>query len=88
MLLESLQIKQTSLKMTDTQFAARLGISFDMWRSIRYGRRTLSTTILRGILAEFPEFRDEVLFYLGADGTEMHESATIAHTDDLAEVAG
>lgn len=88
MLLDLLKAKQVKLGLSDTQFAARLGISFDMWRSIQVHRRGFGKLALRGVLSEFPELRDQVLLYLRSDGTAIQKRGMVVREVDLAEIAG
>lgn len=86
MLLESLKAKQAELGLSDTAFAARLGISYHAWYSLQKGRRGFGTSMLRSILAEFPEFRDDVLLHLELDGTNLPKNGTTARERSLEAV--
>ncbi len=65
--------RQQALELTDLQMAERLGVSRAYWQAVRTGRRQGNITLLRGILAAFPELTRLALAYL-EDSTQASET--------------
>lgn len=45
---------------SDKEFAARLGVSREMWRLIRTGKKPPGRRTLDGVVVAFPDLRDAV----------------------------
>ena len=56
-LVEALIKKQEELKLTESAFSRRVGMSRPMWYMIKNGRRKPGLDILKKIIAEFPEMQ-------------------------------
>lgn len=71
MLVDFLIEKQLAERLSDTEFARKLGISRALWDFIRTGRRGFGEKSLKGIVRAFPELTPRVLLYLqGEDEVE------------------
>ncbi len=67
-LIVKLRTRQQVLDLSDLQMAERLGVSRPYWQAVRTGRLQPNVTLLRGILAAFPEFTRVTLAYLEDGG--------------------
>lgn len=54
-IVDALIAKQLMEGLTNTEFAAKLGISTGMWTLIRTGKREMGVKPLRGIAAHYPD---------------------------------
>ena len=63
-LIQSLADRQHELGLNNIEFAARLGISRQLWEMTKTGKRNVGVTLLGGIVRAFPELNDQVLAYL------------------------
>jgi transcriptional regulator with XRE-family HTH domain len=70
-LLELLQQIQSDEKLSDRQFADRLGVSHVLWLYVRQGKRPIRFELLSGAIAAFPEnevLKSAVVDFLGESG--------------------
>jgi len=62
--IDRLTVAQRAAGWTDAEVAERLGISRSGWAHLRTGWRNPGIPLLRSLLREFPELREEALAYL------------------------
>jgi transcriptional regulator with XRE-family HTH domain len=67
-LIEALKQKQTDLKLNETDFAHRIGVSRAMWFQVKLGSREPGNNVLAAVEAEFPEMGQLILDYLKEKG--------------------
>lgn len=67
MLLQKLTDKQKKLEMTDAVFAAKLGVSRQLWQFTRTERMPIGQKVIAGTCRAFPEMIPDVLIFLGKD---------------------
>ncbi len=78
---EKLTQLQTTLNLSDRDFAKRLGVSRTMWTRTRLGQRPIRFELLAGAVRAFPDLKPDVIRYL-----EETDRNTVA-ADPLARVA-
>lgn len=72
-MIEKLQILQETLDLTDRQFARRIGISGAMWNNVKHSKRSLGMQSIVGIVAAFPELKEDLWNYLTALASQSKE---------------
>lgn len=60
-LIDILVTRQDAAGMTDAEFAARIGISREMWRRVRQRTARIGNKTRSRILRAFPELREHIL---------------------------
>ena len=60
--------------LTDTAFAAIIGVNFSMVHCVKHGKRQPGMKVLRGIARNFPELHRLILNYLADSSKESFES--------------
>jgi len=68
-LLTALLERQAHCGLSDYGFAQALGVSRQLWQSIRTGKRAIRDGIIPGILRTYPDLTDDVVAYL-KDGSK------------------
>ena len=78
-LADKLKEIQTKDGLSDYKFAARLGISPQLWQMTRTRKREIGLSILKGIVRAYPELCQYVLIFLYGDvgNPTMPDSITI-----------
>lgn len=68
--------RQVNLPATDAAFAARLGMSRQMWRFLRAGDYRLSLPLLQGILRAYPDLTPmaTALLFLPVDAKKSSQN--------------
>lgn len=85
MLLEKLLRRQEELKMTDAQFAQRLGIPRSTWQLTRTGRKTVGPRIARAAQRAFPELTPDAVYFLLSDASQIAKLASKDADEDAAK---
>lgn len=65
-LIEKIKAKQEERKLTESEFAKRLGMSRANWFLIKKGKRDLGADFLGGVMREFPELTLDIMEHLKA----------------------
>jgi hypothetical protein len=91
-LVESLQERQRTLGLTDTDFATMLDMSRPMWSLVRSGKRRLGPDALGAIMRRFPELASDCLIYLrdsaaGSGGFAVPKNVTDGDDIPVTETA-
>jgi len=74
-LIERLKKYQSQLGLSNYKFAERLGISAELWRMMKLGKRAVSLSLLRGIMKAYPEMEEDVLIFLRGDVADTTSNA-------------
>lgn len=77
MVLERLITKQRELGLTDTAFAARLGIPRQTWGLTRTGFKPVRRRVALAAMRAFPEMTAECVSFLLSDATVRTRNAPI-----------
>lgn len=72
-LLSALINLQDDLKLSNTAFAAKLGINRQLWQMTKSGIRPIHLTILKDVIRNFPQLIPEVIVHMSIkDGNETN----------------
>ncbi|RLC62430.1 MAG: hypothetical protein DRI48_09555 [Chloroflexi bacterium] len=63
-MIEALIARQRELKLSDGEFARRLGVSRTLWVAVRTRKRAVGMRLLRGTIQAFPDLERDVLAFL------------------------
>jgi len=66
--------------LSDEKFGDKLGVSPELWRMTRTGRRNIGITLLKGIMRAYPELEQDVLLFLLGDAGKTAEVIAIPTT--------
>jgi len=65
-LIAKLERRQAEEGLSNRQFSDKLGISSELWRLMRKGKRNVSQALARGVIRVYPEYKEDVLFILSS----------------------
>lgn len=86
-LMDTLVAKQAELGLSDTDFAAKLGISRPLWSMIRDGKRKPGQKVVAGVMRAFPRLTDDALTYLRDKPFSLAQNVTAGDEITVTAVA-
>lgn len=84
LLIERLMAHQKTEKLSDTQFAAKIGLSYPSWSALKRGVMTPGYKTIRRVLAAYPDLASDVMEALTVE--DATEESVLGEEEETGEL--